>query len=128
MVFLTHYQLPIRYEIGTNLSNSLHQNNSTHIFDHIHECRWRCRTIKTQILDKIIMEWFTKSILLPISRDVAMVEVTTEEQAILCSQHLDLIYFQSGTLYDIIPNAPHLSTQPMTPCRWCGWFCFTCIC
>jgi hypothetical protein len=31
--------------------------------------------IKTQIPDKLLMEWFTKSLLPPISRDVAMVGV-----------------------------------------------------
>jgi hypothetical protein len=96
MEFLTHYQFPIQYEIGMELLTSLHQDNATHISDHIHEWRrWR-RMIKTQILDKLLMEWFTKSLLPPISRDVAMVRVTTKEKAILCAQHLDLIYSQSG--------------------------------
>jgi hypothetical protein len=34
-----------------------------------------------------------------------MVGETTEEQTILHVQNLDFIYSQSGTLYDIIPNA-----------------------
>lgn len=34
----------------------------------------------------------------------------TKEQAIRCAQHLDLIYSQSITLYDLIPNYP----QPYT--------------
>jgi len=38
MEFLTHHQLSIRYDIGTELLNSLHQDNATHISDHIHEC------------------------------------------------------------------------------------------
>ena len=38
-VFLTHFQLPIHYEMGTDILNSLCQNTSTHISDHIHE--WR---------------------------------------------------------------------------------------
>jgi hypothetical protein len=44
-----------------------------------------------------------------------MVGEATEEQAILHAQHLDLIYSQSGTLYDIIPNAPRSSTDPKKP-------------
>jgi hypothetical protein len=68
--------------------------------------------IKTQIPDNILMDWFTKSLLPPISREVAMVRVTIEEQAILCAQHFDLIYSQSSTLYDIIPNSLRLSTDP----------------
>jgi hypothetical protein len=39
MSFLTHFQLPIRYEMGTELLTSLRQTNSVHISDHIHE--WR---------------------------------------------------------------------------------------
>ena len=40
-IFLTHFQLPIRYETGTYLLTSLQKNTSTHILDHIHE--WRRR-------------------------------------------------------------------------------------
>ena len=39
MAFLTHFQLPIQYEMGTKLLTSLRQSTSTHISDHIHE--WR---------------------------------------------------------------------------------------
>jgi hypothetical protein len=39
MSFLMHFQLPILYEIGTELLTSLRQTNSVHISDHIHE--WR---------------------------------------------------------------------------------------
>ena len=39
----------------------------------------------------------------------------TEEDVIRRAQHLDLIYSQSGTLYDIIPNVPRPSNdQPRT--------------
>ena len=38
--------------------------------------------------------------------DVAKGGVVTEEQVIACAQYLDLIYTQSGTLYDKIPDAP----------------------
>jgi hypothetical protein len=39
MSFLTHFQLPIRYETGTELLSSLCQTDSIHISDHINE--WR---------------------------------------------------------------------------------------
>ena len=39
IAFLTHFQLPICYETGTELLTSLRQNTATHISDHIHE--WR---------------------------------------------------------------------------------------
>ena len=45
------------------------------------------------------------------------VGAVTEEDAIRRAQHLDLIYSQSGTLYDISPNAPQPSNDipRMTP-------------
>jgi hypothetical protein len=39
MSFLTHFQLPIRYKMGTKILTSLHQTDFVHISDHIHE--WR---------------------------------------------------------------------------------------
>jgi hypothetical protein len=39
MSFLTHFQIPIRYETSTELLTSLRQTISVHISDHIHE--WR---------------------------------------------------------------------------------------
>ena len=40
-----------------------------------------------------------------------------KEQAIARAQYLDLVYSQSGTLYDILTNAPRLGTSkaPATP-------------
>jgi hypothetical protein len=37
IAFLTHYQLPIRYEMGTEILSSFKQTKATHISDHIHE-------------------------------------------------------------------------------------------
>ena len=61
MAFLTHYQLPIYYETGTEILTSFKQNKATHISDHIHECRRRQRLIKLELLDQLLAEWFTKS-------------------------------------------------------------------
>jgi len=115
MAFLTHFQLPIHYETGTDLLTSLRQSNSTHISDHIHEWRWRQRLIKAPIPDQILIDWFTKSLLPPIARDVTMGGAITKEQAIACAQYLDLVYSQSGTLYDLIPHAPRPTTDPSQP-------------
>lgn len=57
------------------------------------------------------MDWFTKSLLPKISCDVAMSGAITEEDVIRHAQHLDLIYSQSNTLYDIIPNTPQPSND-----------------
>ena len=92
MAFLTHFQLPIRYEIGTDLLTSLQQTTSTHLSDHIHEWRRRRRLIKAPIPDQLLDDWFTKYLLPPIARDVSMGGVVTEEQAVSRAQYLDLVY------------------------------------
>ena len=63
----------------------------------------------------MLADWFTKSLLPPIAQDVAMGGAVTEEQAIGRAQYLDLVYSQSGTLYDLIPQAPRPSTDPTKP-------------
>jgi hypothetical protein len=115
MSFLTHFQLPIRYETGTELLTSLRQTTSIHISDHIHEWRRRRRLIKAVIPDQLLAEWFTKSLLPQIARDVAMGGVVTEEEAIARAQYLDLVYSQSGTLYELIPNATRPNNDPSKP-------------
>jgi hypothetical protein len=110
MVFLTHYQLPIHYETGTEILSSFKQTKATHIFDHIHEWRRRRRLIKLELPDQLLAEWFTKSFVNDIARDIAMGGVVTEEQAISRAQYLDLIYSQTGTLYDLLCDAPRPST------------------
>ena len=39
----------------------------------------------------------------------------TEQKAISQAQYMDLVYSQSRTLYDLIPQAPHPSTDPAKP-------------
>ena len=51
----------------------------------------------------------------PISQDVAMGGVVTEERAISRAQYLDLVYSQSNTLYDLILQAPRPSTDLAKP-------------
>ena len=40
-VFLTHFQLPIIHETGTEILTNFKKTNATHISDHIHELRHR---------------------------------------------------------------------------------------
>jgi hypothetical protein len=68
--------------------------------------------IKVVIPDMLLVEWFTKSLLLPIARDLAMCGVVTGEQSIARAQYLDLVYSQSGTLYDFPPNVARANTDP----------------
>ena len=44
-----------------------------------------------------------------------MGSAVTEEQAISWAQYLDLVYSQSRTLYDLIPQAPRPSIDPSQP-------------
>ena len=55
---------------------------------------------------EFLLEWFLNSLLLYISKDVSTSGVTNEEEASLRAQQLDLIYSQSGILYEIILGAP----------------------
>ena len=104
--FLTHFQLPIRYEMGTELLTNFKQTTATHISDHIHEWRHRRRMVKTYVPDQLLAEWFIKSLLPSITEDVAKGGVVTEDQVITHVQYLDLIYTQSGMLYDKTFDAP----------------------
>ena len=114
-VFLTHFQLPICYETGTYLLIFLCHNTSMHISYHIHEWRRRRRLIKAPIPEQLLADWFTKYLLPPITWDVGIGGVITEEQAISSTQYLDLVYFQSKTFYGLIPQSPRPSTDLAKP-------------
>ena len=60
-------------------------------------------------------DWFTKSLLPPLTRDVATGDTITEEKDISWAQYLYLVYSHFRTLYDLIPNAPRHSTDPTNP-------------
>ena len=59
----------------------------------------------------IFLDWFLKTLLPPIAKDVTSECLQSEEEAILKSQQFDLIYAQSRYLYIVIPDAPHLGTS-----------------
>jgi hypothetical protein len=71
--------------------------------------------IKAIIPDQLLAEWFTKSFLPPIARDISMGGVVTEEETIAQAQYLDLIYSQSGTLYELLLNAARANVDPSKP-------------
>jgi len=112
ITFLNHFQLPVWYEMRIELLTSFRQNTSTHISDHIHEWIHRRRMIKVDILDQFLVDLFVKSLLPYIVKYVALFGVTTEEEAIIRAQQLDLVYSQSRVLYDILPNAPRAEKNP----------------
>ena len=65
--------------------------------------------MKFFIPGQILVESFIKSLLPKIIEDVAKGGIVTEEQVISQAQYLDLVYTQSGTLYDKIPDLPRPS-------------------
>ena len=84
--FLHHFQLPIRYDSGTELLTSFQQGDATHISNHIHEWRRRRREIKADIPDTFLLDWFLKSLHPQICKDVTMMGPWSEEQAIHAAQ------------------------------------------
>ena len=112
MNFLNHFQLLVRYDVGTEILSTFWQDKATHILDHIQEWRRRKRLIKAFIPPEFLLEWFLKSLLPYIVKDVSTSKVQNKEQAIFRAQELDLIHAQSGIFYEIIPNALRSSFDP----------------
>lgn len=105
MTFVTNFQLSVHYENATHLLTSLKQYTATHISDHIHEQRHRRRLIKFKIPNEFLTEWFTKSFINKVVVDISMGGCVTKDQDISRAQYLDLVYSQSGMLYDMFSDA-----------------------
>jgi hypothetical protein len=112
LVFLNHFQLSVHYDVCIEIMSAFRQDKATHISDHIEEWRRRKRLIKAYIPPEFLLEWFLKSLHPYILKDVSTSRVTSEEEEILKSQQLDLIYAQYGMLYKILPDAPRSSYDP----------------
>ena len=69
--FLSHFQLPVHYDFGIDLLSTFRQDKATHILDHIQEWRRWKSLIKATIPPKFLLEWFLKSLLPYISKDVS---------------------------------------------------------
>jgi hypothetical protein len=106
MALLKHLQLPVRYDADIELLANFEQKKAGHISDHIQE--WRCQKslIKVQVPPTFLLEWFLKSLVPQLSKHIAMSGVFSKEDAIMRAQQLEIIYSQSGLLYEIFPDAP----------------------
>ena len=82
MTFLNHFKRLVRYDIGTKILSTFQQDKATHILDHIQEWRIWKRLIKAFIPSEFLLEWFLKSLLPYIVKDVSTSGVQNEEQAI----------------------------------------------
>jgi hypothetical protein len=100
-----HFQLPVRYNAGTKLLANFEQTKVDHISDHIRE--WICQKslIKVPVPQAFLLEWFLKSLVPQLSKDVTTSGVFSEKDAIMRAQQLELIYSQSGLHYKIFPDA-----------------------
>jgi hypothetical protein len=62
--------------------------------------------IKVPVPPTFLLEWFLKSLVPQLSKDVATSGVFSEEEVIMRAQQLELIYSQSGLLYEVFPDVP----------------------
>jgi hypothetical protein len=104
--FLTFFQLPIRHDNGLELLSNFKQTSATHIADHIHEWRRRRSLCKEETTKQQCLDWFLRSLVSLLGKDVASTFPQTEEEAISKAQQYDLIYAQSGYLYTVLPDLP----------------------
>jgi hypothetical protein len=74
------------------------------------------------------LDWFLKSLVSILSKDVASTFPQLEEEAISKAQHFDLIYAKSGYLYTVLPDAPRPrtiwpgQTWDVPRCGWVDWY------
>jgi hypothetical protein len=73
----------------------------------IREWRHWKSLIKVPVPPTFLLEWFLKSLVPQLSKDVATSGVFSEEDTIMRAQQLELIYSQSGLLYETLPDVPH---------------------
>jgi hypothetical protein len=74
LFFLNHFQFSVCYDVGIELLSAFRQDKATHISDHIQEWHTRKRLIKAYIPLEFLLEWFLKSLLPYISKDVSTSE------------------------------------------------------
>jgi hypothetical protein len=126
--FLSFFQLPICHDIGLELLSKFKQTTTIHIADHIHEWRRRRSLCKAETTKEQCLDWFLKSFVSIISKDVSSTFPQLEEEAIIKAQQFNLIYAQSIYLYTVLPDAPRpipfgLDKPGISHvARWVDWF------
>jgi hypothetical protein len=106
MVFLNHFQLPVRYDVDIKLLANFVKTKDDHISNHIQEWQHRKSLIKVQVPPYFFLECFLKYLVPIVSKDVENSGVFLEEEVIMRAQQLELIYSQSSMLYDIFLDRP----------------------
>jgi hypothetical protein len=90
--FLTFFKLSIHHDNGLELLSDLKQTSSTHIPDHIHEWHRRRSLCKADTTPQQCLNWFLKSFVSLLSKDVVVAFPQSEEEAISKNQQFKLIY------------------------------------
>jgi hypothetical protein len=86
MVLLNHFQLLVRYDANTKLLANFDKTKDDHISDHIREWRHRKSLIKVPVPPTFLLEWFLKSLVPQLSKDIATSGLFSEEEAIMRAQ------------------------------------------
>jgi hypothetical protein len=71
MVFLNHFQLLVRYDIGNKILTNFEQTKVDHISDHIREWRHQKSLIKVLVPPSFLLEWFLKYLVPQLSKYIA---------------------------------------------------------
>jgi hypothetical protein len=106
MAFLNHFQLPVRYDVDTELLANFEQTKEGPYLRSHPRMETRKSLIKVSVPPAFLLEWFLKYLVPHLSKNVATSRVFSEEEAIMRAQQLELIYSQSGLLYEVFPDAP----------------------
>ena len=108
--FLTFFQLPIHHDNGLELLSNFKQTSSTHIIEHIHEWCQRRSLCKVDATPQQCLNWFLKSLVSLLAKDVVATFPQTEEESISKAQQIELIYAQFRYLYMVL-------LDPQDPCH-----------
>jgi hypothetical protein len=90
--FLTFFQLPIHHDNGLELLSNFKQNSATHITDHIHKWCRRRSLCKVETTKQQCLDWFLRSLVSLLGKDVASTFPQSKEEDISKAQQYDLIY------------------------------------
>jgi hypothetical protein len=81
-IVLTFFQLPIHHDNCLELLSEFKQTSATHIADHIHEWHWRPSLCKVETIKQQCLDWFLRSLIPLLAKDVTSTFPQSEEEAI----------------------------------------------
>jgi hypothetical protein len=80
--FLTFFQLPILHSNGLELLSEFKQTSTTNFTDHIHEWHQQRDLCKAKTTKQQCLDWFLRSLIPLLAKDVASTFPQSEEEAI----------------------------------------------